>query len=64
MCDFEFVLSLARGFAVPEQEMRQALADSLGSGRDAARAQRIAVREASPGKLQAHPEPAPMRNAS
>jgi len=29
MRNFEYMLSIARGFAVPEQEARQAMADSI-----------------------------------
>jgi|RhiMetdeSRZDD1v2_1073273.scaffolds.fasta_scaffold626187_2 hypothetical protein len=63
MCHFEFVLSIARGFAVPEQEQRQAAADAV-AGRATTEPQRDAATSATTGKLRTHRPSPPQRNAS
>ena len=43
MRHFDFMLSIARGFAVPEQEQRQAAADAVAGRRNEADLQREAT---------------------
>jgi len=62
MCDFEYMLSIARGFAVPEEEARKAAADAV-AGRAPTTPQQDAAAGATAGKLRIH-RPAPPRRAA
>jgi hypothetical protein len=55
MRHFEFMLSIARGFAVPEDEARQAMADSIRP--EAAAPKRDAAPEATASKMPTHRRP-------
>lgn len=62
MREFEYMLSLARGFAAPEEEARQAAGDAAAV-RTPTEPQRDAAAEATAGKLRTH-RPIPPRRAA
>ena len=63
MRHFEHMLSIARGFTVPEQEQRQAAADAV-AGQPTNEPKRDAAATAATGKLRIQRPPPPRRIAS
>jgi hypothetical protein len=62
MRNFEYMLSIARGFAVPEQEARLAMADSIRP--EAAAPVGDAAAGATASKMPIHRKPPPEESAA
>jgi hypothetical protein len=64
MRHFEYMLSIARGFWVPEEEQRQAPAEPMAGREHAPGPPHDAAAEATAGKLRTHRPSPPWRSAS